>query len=231
MSLFITATDTDVGKTLVTGGLAAALHKRGVDIGCWKPLQSGHELEDASGDVCRLQAIGGLPDRPEQIGGYAFAEPLAPRLSAERAGVHLTRHDLLEKYKQARSLHPHLLIEGAGGLAVPLTADMTVCELAQVVGHPLLIVARANLGTVNHTVLTVKYAQAHGLLVAGVVLSGAGRNGTDVAEQHNPAYIEEYAGVPVLGSVPWLGTNPDVTTIRQAVEDAVSCDELLKHFL
>jgi dethiobiotin synthetase len=231
MSLFITATDTDVGKTLVTGGLAAALRKRGVDVGCWKPLQSGHELEDPLGDVCRLRAIGGLADRPEQIGGYAFAEPLAPRLSAERAGVHLTRRDLLEKYEQARSLHPHLLIEGAGGLAVPLTADTTVCELAQVVRHPLLIVARANLGTVNHTVLTVKYEQAHGLHVAGVILSGAGRKGADVAEQHNPAYIEEYAGVPVLGSVPWLGTNPDGTTIRQAVEDAVSVDHLMRHFL
>ncbi|MGZ6506503.1 MAG: dethiobiotin synthase [Tumebacillaceae bacterium] len=228
MSLLITATDTDVGKTLITGGLAYAMRRRGLDVGCWKPMQSGHLLHEEQGDVCRLKAIGNLPDTLEQIGGFTFAEPLAPRLSAERAGVHLTRQDLLTHYEQARALHEHLLIEGAGGLAVPLTADTTVCQLAQTLQLPLLIVARANLGTVNHTTLTVHYAQAHGLHVAGVVLSGRGRNGADVAEQHNAAYIEEYAGVPVLGSVPWLGDAPDAATIRQAVEEEVAIDRLIE---
>lgn len=226
MSLFITATDTGVGKTLITGGLAWALRQRGLDTGCWKPLQSGDLLSDPSGDAMRLKELGGLPDPVEAIGSYAFAEPLAPRLAAERAGVHLTRQDLLARYEEVRRLHRHLLIEGAGGLAVPLTADTTVTQLAHDLGHPLLIIARANLGTVNHTVLTVERARAQGLHVAGVILSGGGRHGADTAEAHNPAYIEEYARVPVLGCVPWLGETPDTAAIRDAVAAHADIDRL-----
>ncbi|ARU59789.1 dethiobiotin synthase [Tumebacillus avium] len=218
MSWFITATDTGVGKTLITGGLAYALRQRRYDVGCWKPLQSGELLHDPTGDAWRLKALGDLPDPVEQICCHAFFEPLAPRLAAERAGAFLNRRDLLAHYAAARKTHQHLLCEGAGGLAVPLTADTTVAELAAELGLPLLIIARAGLGTVNHTVLTVSYAQSLGLHVAGVILSGAGRHGHDLAEAHNPAYIEEYAGVPVLGSVPWLGDAPTLEQVRAATD-------------
>jgi len=230
MSLFVTATDTGVGKTLVAGGLAYALRARGLDVGCWKPVQSGDLLHDSTGDVMRLKMIAGLPDAPERIGCYSFAEPLAPRLAAERAGARISRQDLAAHYRQAAAAHRHLLIEGAGGLLVPLTSDCTVLGLAAELGHPLLIVARAGLGTVNHTVLTVKHARRHGLPIAGVILSGRGRHGCDVAEEHNPAYIEEYAGVPVLGSVPWLGDDPSPALIRQEVCKAVQIDTLATYF-
>ncbi|TCP53824.1 dethiobiotin synthase [Tumebacillus sp. BK434] len=218
MSVFITSTDTGVGKTLITGGLAYALRRRGLDVGCWKPLQSGELLHDPTGDAKRLQALGELPDPVDRICLHAFFEPLAPRLAAERAGAQLTRRDLLAHHREAAQLHRHLLCEGAGGLAVPLTADTTVAELAADLGLPLLIVARAGLGTVNHTVLTVRYAESYGLNICGVILSGAGRRGHDIAEAHNPAYIEEYAGVPVLGSIPWLGDTPSLETVRAATD-------------
>jgi dethiobiotin synthetase len=226
MSLFLTATDTGVGKTLVAGGLAYGLRRRGLDVGCWKPLQSGELLHDPAGDAMRLKTVGDLPDEPEEICWRAFAEPLAPRLAAERAGVAVTRRDLMQHYEQVKKKHPYVIAEGAGGLAVPLTADTTVWELARALQLPLLIVARANLGTVNHTVLTVHYARAHGLRVGGVILSGGGRAGQDVAEMHNPAYIEQYAGVPVLGGVPWLGEAPGVEAIRAAVEEHVDLDRI-----
>jgi len=230
MSLFITATDTGVGKTLVTGGLAYALRRRGLDVGCWKPVQSGDLLHEATGDAARLKMIGDLPDELSTICGYSFAEPLAPRLAAERAGQPLLLGDLLTHYEGIRSRHEHVLAEGAGGLAVPLTSDATVADLAVRLGFPLLIIARANLGTVNHTVLTVEYARARGLRVAGVILSGGGRAGADISEEHNPQYIEEYADVPVLGRVPWLGDAPQADEIRQAVASNVDLDRLLACF-
>ena len=225
MSFFITATDTGVGKTLVTGGLAYALRQRGLDVGCWKPLQSGEVLDDPNGDAMRLKRLGDLPDPLESICLQAFSEPLAPRLAAERAGAHLTRRDLLAHHESLKKRHANLLIEGAGGLAVPLTADTTVVELAQEIGAPLLVIARATLGTVNHTVLTVRYAEAQGLTVAGVILSGW-RGGADAGEAQNPFYIEEYAGVPVLGRVPWLGSAPTVEDIRHSVSAAVDIDRI-----
>lgn len=228
MSLFITATDTGVGKTLITGGIAYALRERGLDIGCWKPMQSGEDLHDPLGDAMRLKQLADLPDSPEQICGWSFLEPLAPRLAAERAGVKLYRRDLLAKYAEVREQHDHLLIEGAGGIAVPLTADTRVVDLARELQLPLLLIARAGLGTVNHTVLSVQYAEQHGLQIAGVILSGRGQHGEDIAELHNPSYIEEYTGIPVLGQVPWLGAAPDLAYIREAVEHTVDLDRLAR---
>jgi len=229
MSLFVTATDTGVGKTLVTGGLVHALRARGLDVGCWKPIQSGELLPDPAGDVQRLKQLAGLADPEDVIGHLAYAEPLAPRLAMERAGEAVPLAALLRRHDEVRQQHQHLLTEGAGGLAVPLTVDATVAELAVALQHPLLIIARATLGTVNHTVLTVRYAQSLGLAVAGVILSGAGRYGDDVGEAHNPAYIEEYTGVPVLGAVPWLGLTPSVHEIRAAVAAHVQLDALIHH--
>jgi dethiobiotin synthetase len=228
MSLFISATDTGVGKTLISGGIAYALRERGVDVGCWKPMQSGELAHDPAGDAMRLKTIANLPDTPEQICGWSFAEPLAPRLAAERAGVNLCRRDLLAKYEEVRSLHDHLLIEGAGGLAVPLTADTRVVDLARELKHPLLLIARAGLGTVNHTVLTVKYAEQNGLRVHGVILSGSGRPDAEISEPFNAAYIEEYAGVPILGDVPWLGDNPTLEQIRDTISYTVDIDRLAR---
>ncbi|PWK13792.1 dethiobiotin synthase [Tumebacillus permanentifrigoris] len=229
MSLFITATDTGVGKTLVSGGITYALRERGLDVGCWKPLQSGELAHDPAGDAMRLKNLADLPDTAEQICGWSFAEPLAPRLAAERAGVALHRRDLLAKYEEVRQLHDYLLIEGAGGLAVPFTADTRVVDLARDLGHPLLLIARAGLGTVNHTVLTVNYAEQNGLNVRGVILSGGGRPDAEISEPFNAAYIEEYTGVPVLGHVPWLGSDPTLEQIRETVEHTVDIDRIARY--
>jgi len=225
-SYFITATDTGVGKTLVTGALAWCLRERGEDVGCFKPVQSGDLLHDEAGDVCRLKALSGLPDPVERIGRYAFAEPLAPRLAAERAESPLFMADLLAAYDEVREDHARWLVEGAGGLAVPLTTDATVADFAAQLGFPLLIVARPNLGTVNHTVLTVRYAESCGLSVAGVILSGGNGAVHDPSEAYNAAYIEEYANVPVLGHVPWLGDRPSVGTVRDSVRAHVDLDRV-----
>ncbi|MBL0386151.1 dethiobiotin synthase [Tumebacillus sp. ITR2] len=228
MSLFITATDTGVGKTLVTGGIAYALRQRGLDIGCWKPMQSGELAHDPAGDAMRLKTLGDLPDSPDLLCGWSFAEPLAPRLAAERAGVELYRRDLLAKYEEVRNFHDHLLIEGAGGLAVPLTADTRVVDLARELNHPVLLIVRAGLGTVNHTVLTVRFAEQNGLRVVGAILSGGGRPDAEMSEPFNADYIEEYAGIPILGHVPWLGDTPSDDLIRETVERTVDIDRLAR---
>jgi dethiobiotin synthetase len=224
---FVTATDTEVGKTLVTGGLAGVLRRRGLDVGVYKPVQSGHLVYEEEGDAARLKRLSGVQDRLEEICPFSFREPVAPRLAIQRAGERVRAQDVIDGYERLKRKHTFLLVEGAGGISVPYVEDALVVDVAVQLGLPLLVVARPDLGTVNHAVLTVEYARARGLQVAGVILSGCGRRQpVSLAEAHNAGMIEEGAGVPVLGRIPWLGESPDETRIVQAVEEAVDVDRL-----
>lgn len=224
---FITATDTDVGKTLVTGGIVGALRRRGCDMGVYKPLQSGHLASQPEGDAARLKRISGVADSEEEICPYSFKEAVAPRLAMQRAGETVRLDDVLRGYEKLRQKHAFLAVEGAGGLAVPYTADALVADVVAALGLPLLVVARPVLGTVNHTLLTIAYARTRGLFVAGVILSGCGRHPhVDVAEAHNAAMIEELGRVPILGCIPWLGEHPDEKQAVQAVERHVNLTAL-----
>ncbi|HJV45081.1 MAG TPA: dethiobiotin synthase [Bacillota bacterium] len=198
---FITATDTNVGKTVIAGGIAGVLRKQGYDAGVYKPVQSGHLAHHADGDAARLRDLSGVEDLLEDICPYAIEEPLAPVLALRRANKTVTLKDLQREYLRMKEKHSFLIIEGAGGLAVPYVEDGLVVDAARMFALPLIIVARPHLGTVNHTLLTVEYAKQHGLQVAGVIISGY-QGG--VVEQNNRLMIEAYSRIPILGVVPWM---------------------------
>jgi dethiobiotin synthetase len=199
--VFVTGTDTGVGKTVVTAGLVAALRAEGRDIGVSKPVQSGNRAGDPEGDTMRLLTLAGMDDPPERVNLYAFEAPLAPLVAAELEAVEVDRRRVVEHVRA--SGHDGVLVEGAGGWAVPLAPGWTVGDLASELGYPVLIVARPGLGTVNHTVLTANAVRHAGLEVAGVVLNGWD-SGTDASRSTNARLIEEYGGVPVLGLAPRL---------------------------
>ena len=192
---FVTATDTGVGKTFVTAGLAAALRARGRDVAVFKPVQSGALADDASGDAALLGA--------DCV--YAFRAPLAPLVAARVEGRQIELEPILERARELEREHEILLVEGAGGLLVPLSDDLDVAGLATALGLPLVVVARAGLGTVNHTLLTIEAARARGLEVAGVVLNGDG----DESTEDNPALIEVRSGARVLARIPRLAYPSD----------------------
>lgn len=212
--MFITGTDTGVGKTLVTALIARSLAQDGLDVGAYKPLQSGHPLGHPDGDVMRLRRIGGITDAPEQMCFRALEEPLAPGLALARAGVSVTRDALLDHLAAYSARHANMLIEGAGGLCVPLTEDLTVADLACTVRLPVVIVARSGLGTVNHTALTVHYARSRGLSVAGVIVSGMPHD-EDCLEWANIPMIEEAAKCPVLAVLPLFA--PETGSVEQTL--------------
>ncbi|GMA62796.1 dethiobiotin synthase [Alicyclobacillus fastidiosus] len=225
--LFITATDTEIGKTLVAGGIAAALRAIGTDIGVFKPMQSGNLAGDPSGDAARLKDLSGVDDELDAICPFSYEEPLAPRLAMERAGQRVTLQDIVSHYDAIKMRHRHWIVEGAGGLVVPYTSDAMVFHCAKVMNLPVIVVARPDLGTVNHTALTVAYAQRQGLQVGGIIVNGYGRRRpVGVAEQHNLQMIREVTGIDVLGVVPWLGLNPSPADIVQAVSDSVALDKI-----
>lgn len=228
---FVTATDTEVGKTVVTGALAGVLRERGYHTGVYKPIQSGHLSFHPEGDAVRLKEAAGVPSSYEEICLYSFEEPLAPRLAMKRAGKDVFITDIIKHYEELSKQFDSLCVEGAGGLVVPYTNDALVADFAKQLQLPLLIVARPTLGTVNHTVLTISYAKAYGLSVAGVIFSGC-----QPAEKErvleNKEMIEELSGVPVIGLLPLLRegiTRKELLQVAEEHIDISRLEEFLRH--
>ncbi len=224
---FITGTDTGVGKTLVTAGLAASLRSSGIDIGVMKPIETGYSPR--SSDSAFLMRATGVDDPGDFISPYRFKFPLSPFAAAkmEKAPIHLMKierafHRLLRR-------HRGILVEGAGGLLVPITKGSLMVDLALRLDLPLLIVSRTNLGTLNHTLLTVEVARERGIEVAGVIFNHlVERKG--LAERTNPEVIKPFLSVPILGEIPYAPflkeKGPVAEKIRKWVERHVDMDRI-----
>ncbi|HEY8347654.1 MAG TPA: dethiobiotin synthase [Symbiobacteriaceae bacterium] len=229
--IFVTGTDTGVGKTVVTAGLAATFRRHGVDVGVMKPVETGWDgearPEDWPPDAAFLAAAAGCDDPRELVVPAFYPEPLAPAVAARRAGRPVPWEALVSAYRRLAERHRLVLVEGAGGIAVPINEEKTMADLAAALGLPVLVVARPNLGTINHTVLTVAYARQQGLRVLGVVINGWDPDSAGVAEETSPAEIERMTGVPVLGRVPRLPAVNDPAQAEAAVAAGVRWQEIL----
>ncbi|WP_346353419.1 dethiobiotin synthase [Azotosporobacter soli] len=204
--LFITATDTEVGKTVITGALAAGLKEMGLDVGVMKPLASGGSVEWKGVRVAEdaaflMQAAGISPSEAPLVNPLCFEPALTPALAAKVSGVSVDMKQIIQSYHQLEERHQYLLVEGVGGMISPLCDDYILADLAQELALPLIIVARANLGTINHTILTVEYARRRGFEIAGIILNQWPAE-AGVLEESNASYIERLSGLPILGRFP-----------------------------
>jgi dethiobiotin synthetase len=220
--LFVTGTDTGVGKTVVTAGIVAALRARGHDAGVAKPLQSGALADAPSGDAMLLRKWSGVEDPAHEISPYSFAPALAPTVAAELEGRSVTLEEAVDAVRAIAAKHDAVVVEGAGGLVVPLGPDWTVADLAAELGLPVLVVARAGLGTVNHSALTVHAARSFGLEPVGVVMNGP----VDDSSERNAAMIEQLAHVRVLGHTPQLDGDLDAERVRELIEENIDVGAL-----
>ncbi len=232
--IFVTGTDTEVGKTQVTAGLAAVLNRRfasertgigrtkpsnpnppasppkpaqGQDmkrrVSLWKPVQTGVAIGSLDADSSRLLRISGLHEQETDVVSHTFPDPLAPWTAARRANAVIDFAGLVGEGRRRMRQSDFLIVEGAGGLAVPLTEKELIADLAKQLGLPLVVVARPGLGTVNHTVLTVTFALRMGIQVLGVILNGY-KDAADPRLSENAEMIETFSGVPVIGKLPWF---------------------------
>ncbi|ASK63901.1 dethiobiotin synthase [Virgibacillus phasianinus] len=224
---FVTGTDTDIGKTFVTAGIAASLKNQGVDVGVFKPMLSGVSRDNSNSDAAILRAMSGDGSPIERVNPFQFNDPLAPYVAAERERRSVGLDDVIASWKEVKDKHRFFMIEGAGGLAVPLGERFLVADLAKAIGYPLLIVARPHLGTVNHTLLTISFARNLGIEIAGIIINGIKKHDNGVAEQTNPELIEKFSEVPVLGTIPWVNS-PNHQAIREAVEENISFQRMLE---
>lgn len=220
--LFVTGTDTGVGKTAVTAGVVLALRGRGFSVGVVKPIQSGALAADPDGDAMLLKRWTGVAESASELAPYSFAAPLAPLVAAELEGREVYLAEVVEAVQAVADRYESVIVEGAGGLLVPVGADWTVADLACALGLPVLVVARAALGTVNHSALTVLALRRLGLEPIGVLLNGA----EDDSSQRNAELIERLADVPVLGRTPWLDGELTGERLRELVEEHVDVGAL-----
>lgn len=195
---FITGTDTHVGKTIATYVLGRALQNQGIDVGVMKPVQC------AGDDAAFLKLKLNIKDPLLKINPYFAKEALSPHLAFRRAKKLISIPKILTAYEHLKQSHEVMLVEGAGGLLVPIKKDYLVADLIREMELDVIVVSRLGLGTINHTLLTIKQAQDYGLNVRGVIFVECQKSVKGLVEKTNPDAIKEFSKVPILGTIPYI---------------------------
>jgi dethiobiotin synthetase len=228
---FITGTDTGVGKSIVTASIVAALRMRGVEACGAKPIESGCIRDPASGvllpaDGEFLQRASGGMESIDMITPLRFESPLAPLAAAREEGAEVKVELALNAVRRLRENYTSVLVEGIGGLMVPVAEGYMVLDLARDIGMPMIVVASPFLGTINHTLLTVGRAKSEGIHIAGVILCQHREPENTLAERRNPEMLREaLKDVSLLGTIEYL-KDTELATLAKAAEDAINLDEL-----
>jgi len=232
--LFVTGTDTGVGKTLVAGGIAACLKARGISVGVMKPVETGCAMRKGKriprdGSLLRLMA--GSQEPLDRIVPYRLTAPLAPQVAAEREGVRISMARISSEYRKISSRHEITLVEGAGGLFVPITRRSCMVEVMVKLGVPVLLVGRIGLGTLNHSLLSLECLLRRGIPVIGIVLNDPDKT-RGLAAQTNPSVLQQWSPAPLLGNIPFMeGLLPGKSCARRVehqVEKHVRMDLLIR---
>jgi dethiobiotin synthetase len=202
--LFITGTDTGVGKTYVAAGLVTALRRRGINVGVMKPAETGCSMRSGHlipRDAQILIRAAGVQDSLALVNPYRFRTSLAPFVAAglERKKVNMRK--IINAYHTLSTRHDFMIVEGAGGIMVPLSLSATYLDLAESIGIPVLIVARPGLGTINHTLLTVRALRGRNIPIAGIMINYAKDWKKGLAEQTSPELIEQMSNVKIMGII------------------------------
>ncbi len=201
MNIFVTATDTDVGKTVVTAGLAAIMQSLGYKAGVLKPLQTGAISQGSFLISPDLAFVKKIDPYISTHASYVLKTPSAPYIAAEIEGVTYDFDVILRDYVKMNQKCDTVIVEGAGGLLVPVSPGVMMSDLVKRLNLPILIVARPNLGTINHTLLTINSAKEQGLKIAGVIINRYPEDTDDIAIKTAPRLIEEYSDVKILGII------------------------------
>jgi len=229
----ITGTDTGIGKTTIACGIIAALRGRGLSIGVYKPAETGcnYVRRILSGPDCRrLAAAAGGKQETEEVASYLFELPAAPLVAAEHAGERIDPLTLAQDYEALQKRFGHIIVEGAGGLMVPLADGYTYLDLARHLKLDVVVVVGSRLGCINHALLTFATIQATDLRMRGYVVNTLLREKDDpVSPQSNRRTLARFTRYPDLGLFPYMdpGEVEDHDKLASTAEDTLD----LKSFL
>ncbi len=205
--LFITGTDTGVGKTVVTAAILAYFQHQGKKAGFMKPIETGVDNEcssPANSDALFLMETGGIEDPLAEVCPIRLKPAASPFQAAMIENRSIQPETILSAYEKLSGQYDWMLVEGIGGVQVPITRDYRMVELMRDLGLPAVVVVRYQLGTLNHTLLTLDTLKQKGIPVKGVIFNRTGPQAPDAIEQDQPRLIEELSGTQVLGEFPYI---------------------------
>lgn len=230
--LGVVGTDTEIGKTVIAAALARAFVDMGLSVGVFKPFASDparrRNGEGFSTDADLLARAAGDAGGANAVCGQLFSAPLAPLASARLEGKSVRPGQALKKARRIASVHDITLVEGCGGWEVPLTRTKTTSDFFAELGAPVVIVARAGLGTVNHCLLTAGAARARGVDVVGVILNRTSGPRPTLSEPLNPGLLRDFARLPVWGPVAHRRKIAGKRVDRIAIEDLPPLGEMAR---
>jgi len=202
-SLFITGTDTDVGKTYITRGLAVTFRKIGIDVGVMKPFAAGRAEKKGykSKDIVMLSKAAQACDPEKLVNPQFFPIPASPYTAWKTLKTKPKISTILSSFKKLSKLHEMLLVEGMGGIMTPILKDYYVTNLIKEMKIPAIIVTRSKIGTVNHTIMTCKMCEKYKIPVKGIIINNFD-DGYPVAELKRD--LQNLTGIKVLGSIPFI---------------------------
>ncbi|MGH7230571.1 MAG: dethiobiotin synthase [Nitrospiraceae bacterium] len=225
---FITGTDTGVGKTVVAAALAHCLKLGGINVGVMKPIETGCATDyPSTSDAARLCTAAGASDPIDIVSPYRFSAPLAPYAAARLAGVTIEIDRIAAAFNRLSVDHSIVVVEGAGGVLVPITSSMDMRDLIAQLGLPALVIGRAGLGGINHALLTLDALRQRRIDIVGLVLNEAGRSPASASDrlqiESTFQLLRERSGVRVFGP---LGFEPELevawdSVVRTLVNDPI----------
>ena len=206
---FITGTDTGIGKTALSALLLAELRQRGINAAPMKPVQTGCAKEDfglQASDLRFALAMAGMKISEADhalMSPYRFEPACSPHLAAELAGTEIEINRIVSAAQELAAEYDSLIVEGAGGILVPLNRRELMLDLMVKLNLPVIIGARPGLGTINHTLLSLRVLKSEGLNVAGIVFVASQPGEPGLIEEDNAVTIEQFGGAPMLGTIPY----------------------------
>lgn len=199
---FITGTDTGVGKTVVTACLLSLFRKYRLDVGVMKPIETG-VTRQALSDAEFLIKAAGTESALADVSPIRFKTPASPLQASRIEKRPIDIKLILQKFRDLADKHEYMLVEGVGGILAPITEKYLVIDLIRELRLPLIVVCRHTLGTINHTLLTVKTAQAKGITVHGIIFNQTTPKNSPI-EKAQPALVSELTEVPIVGEFPYI---------------------------
>jgi len=225
-SLFITGTDTDVGKTYITAGLAASFYEMGIDIGVMKPFAAGTAQKKGfkSEDVKILSDAAHVDDPENLINPQFFPIPASPYTAWKKLKTKPKISTILSSFKKLSKLHDTMLVEGMGGVMTPILKDYFITDLIKQMKIPTIIVTRTKVGTVNHTLMTVMMCKKYKIPIKGIIINNFD-DGYPVNQLTKD--LENLTGVKVLGSIPFI-KDMDNASLHKIFKKNINLKSLLK---
>ena len=228
-SLFITGTDTDVGKTVISAGMSRAISDQGINIGVMKPfaaaeLQSSSEFQSEDTEI--LAKAARVSDPEELLNPQFFPIPASPYTASKTLDMKVDLEKVLEKFEELKKSHDMMLVEGMGGIMTPILEDYFVADLIRDMRLETIIVIRSKIGTVNHTLLTNKICDDYKIPVKGIIINNFDSEGYPVLELKRD--IEKLTGNKVLGVIPKL-ESLDANDVAAVLSKEINMTELLEN--